>query len=153
MRMFPQIQYWVTSFFLFILTANLKVSNSTQNSLSMRFLYFWQSVTVNYSRRPLFRMLFISNIRYSEQNFRSLEFTLKNSYNLCCLFRTPLFRTFRYFERFFRPPGPLQVPNKCSEFYLFWLPLYYTGMISPFICYSTLNPWIRTISNSSSIEK
>ena len=53
----------------------------------------------------LFRMLLISNIRYSEQNFKSLEFTLRNSYNLCCLFRTPLFRTFRYFERFFRLPG------------------------------------------------
>ena len=53
----------------------------------------------------LFRMLLISNIRYSEQNFKSLEFTLRNSYNLCCLFRTPLFRTFRYFERFFRPSG------------------------------------------------
>ena len=61
------------------------------------------AVLNKYSRRPLFRMLLISNIRYSEQNFKSLEFTLRNSYNLCCLFRTPLFRTFRYFERFFQP--------------------------------------------------
>ena len=101
MRMFPEIQYWVTSFFLFILTANPKVSNPTQNSLQMRFLYFWQSVTVNYSRSPLFRMLLISNIRYSEQNFRSLEFTLKNS---MLLISNPVISNISLFRKFFPAP-------------------------------------------------
>ena len=115
-------------------------------------------VKFNYSRRPLFRVPLISNVRSSEQNFKFLEVTLRYSYNLCCLFRTPLFRTFRYFERFFRPltwvPSfnsnfyrkmvknalfllqlqifqyHFQVSNKCSEFYLFWLPLFHIGMIS-----------------------
>ena len=45
-------------------------------------------------------MLLILSIRYSEQNFKSLEFVLSNFYNLC-----RLFWTFSYFERFSHSPG------------------------------------------------
>ena len=44
------------------------------------------AVLNKYSRRPLFRMLLISNIRYSEQNFKSLEFLV--------IWNISLFRTF-----------------------------------------------------------
>ena len=59
----------------------------------------------NYSRRPLFRVLIISNVSYSEQYFKPQEYVLRNSHNLCCLFLTSLHQTFRYFERSLRNPG------------------------------------------------
>ena len=53
------------------------------------------------SRRPLFQIRLISNIHDSKQNFKSLEFTLRNPYNLCCLFRTPLFSNILLLRKFF----------------------------------------------------
>ena len=60
-----------------------------------------------YSWLSLYRTRPISNIRYIEQIFKSLEFCAWFLLILRRLYRTRLYRTFRYIERLFRSPRTL----------------------------------------------
>ena len=65
--------------------------------------------SVNYSWCSLYRTRPISNIRYIEQIFKSLEFCAWFRLMLRRLYRTRIYRTFRYIERVFRSPCKLSL--------------------------------------------